>query len=231
MNQIPAKPIRCDGHSPLENALCCSAHTRKRFGLSSAGFRFFLLLLLNCYVPVLLLWSGIIPFAYRFHVLAIVLLSFIVHSLHQGYRLSELGFTLENSWNSIRWNLLFSLIGSLGLYFTYKIGVVTPREASYSLPCFLFYIVFLGPIQEFIFRGIMFAEMKRCKILDPKMMLLISTSTFCFLHIIYNHPPILLITCVSGFVWGAIYLRWPSIWGISLSHSLLGALAMFLGVL
>jgi len=47
----------------------------------------------------------------------------------------------------------------------------------------------------------------------------------------YDHPALLLITFVSGPVWGGIYLRWPSIWGISLSHSLLGALAMFLGVL
>jgi hypothetical protein len=42
---------------------------------------------------------------------------------------------------------------------------------------------------------------------------------------------VLLLTLVSGFVWGALFLRWPSIWGVSLSHSLLGALAMFLGIL
>ncbi|MBV5317079.1 MAG: CPBP family intramembrane metalloprotease [Desulfobulbaceae bacterium] len=231
MKQIQAEIINYNAYPTMEKAACQSAPRYERFGLSSTGFSFFLLLLVNCYAPILLLWSGAIPFAYRFHVLAVVLLSFILHSVYRGYCFRDLGFTWENSWNSIRWNLLFCAVGGIGLYLTYRTGLLMPREYSYSLACFLFYILILGPVQELIFRGIMFAEMKRCRIIDPKMMLLISTITFSFLHIIYNHPPLLLITFVSGLVWGMIYLRWPSIWGISFSHSLLGALAMFLGVL
>lgn len=215
----------------IAKAPCRNFPFHERFGLSGAGFRFFLLLLINCYVPVFLIWSGVIPFAGRFHVLAVVLLSFIMHSVWRGYRLRDLGFTLDQSWNSIRWNLMFCAIGAIGLYLTYRSGLLMPREHSYSLSCFLFYIVILGPVQELIFRGILFAEMKRCLNIDPIMMVLISTITFSFLHIIYNHPVLLLITFVSGLAWGIMYLRWPSIWGISLSHSLLGALAMFLGVL
>lgn len=49
-------------------------------------------------------------------------------------------------------------------------------------------------------------------------------------YIIYHNPAVLLLTLVSGLVWGVLFLRWPSIWGVSLSHSL-GALAMFLGIL
>jgi len=231
MNQIQAKHLSCNVHPTMEKAPFYSAPRYERFGLSATGFRFFLLLLVNCYAPILLLWSGTIPFAYRFHVLAVVLLSFILHSIHRGYSLQDLGFTLGDSWNSIRWNLMFCAFGGIGLYLAYRTGLSMPRTYSYSLACFLFYILILGPVQELIFRGIMFAEMKRCRIIDPKMMLLISTVTFSFLHIIYNHPPLLLITFISGLVWGGIYLRWPSIWGVSLSHSLLGALAMFLGVL
>ncbi len=231
MNQIQAKRISCNVHPTMENEHSHRAPRYERFGFSATGFRFFLLLLINCYAPVLLLWSGAIPFAYRFHVLVVVLLSFILHSIHRGYSLQDLGFTLGDSWNSIRWNLIFCAFGGVGLYLAYLTGFSKPRTYSYSLACFLFYILILSPVQELIFRGIMFAEMKRCRIIEPKMMLLISTITFSFLHVIYNHPPLLLITFVSGLVWGGIYLRWPSIWGISLSHSLLGALAMFLGVL
>jgi len=215
----------------MAQAPCRTVPLHPGRGLSSASFRFFLLLLINCYAPVFLIWSGVIPFAYRFHVLAVVLLSFIAHSVHRGYRLRDVGFTLDQSWNSIRWNVLFCAIGGIGLYCTYRSGLLMPRTYSYSLACFLFYIVILGPVQELIFRGILFAEMKRCRNIAPIMMVLISTITFSYLHIIYNHPVLLLITFVSGLVWGLLYLRWPSIWGISLSHSLLGALAMFLGVL
>ena len=58
---------------------------------------FLLLLLLNCYLPILLIWCGIIPFAYRFHVLAAVLCSFVLFGLYRGYGLSELGLTLKHS--------------------------------------------------------------------------------------------------------------------------------------
>ena len=86
-------------------------------------------------------------------------------------------------------------------------------------------------MQEVIFRGLLFAEMRKCGIVKGKWLVLISTCTFCFLHIIYNNPSVLLLPLISGFVWGMLFLRWPSIWGVSLSHSLLGALAMFLGIL
>ena len=106
-----------------------------------------------------------------------------------------------------------------------------PRQSGYPLTAFLFYLLFLGPVQEVIFRGILFAEMRKSGIVEGKWLVLISTCTFCFLHIIYNNPSVLLLTLVSGLVWGVLFLRWPSIWGVSLSHSLLGALAMFLGIL
>ena len=196
-----------------------------------ASAPFLLLLLVNCYLPILLIWCGIIPFSYRFHVLAAVLCSFVLFGLYRGYGLSELGLTLKHSRHSIRANVLFCAAGGLGLYLAFLGGIQMPREHSYSLTCFVLYIVFLAPVQEFIFRGILFAEMKRCRMADPRIMLLVSTVSFSFLHIIYDYPPLLLITFISGLAWGMMYLRWPSLLGISMSHALLGAFAMLLGVL
>jgi len=45
-------------------------------------------------------------------------------------------------------------------------------------------------------------------------------------HIIYRHPLILFITFIGGLAWGTIFIKQPNIWAVSLSHSLLGALAM-----
>jgi hypothetical protein len=205
MNHIQVNPLGGNAGLTIANAAGRRFPFLKRWERSSARFRFFVLLLINCYAPVFLIWSGVIPFAYRFHVLAVVLLSFIAHSVHRGYRLHDLGFTLKHNWNSIRWNLLFCTIGGIGLYCVYRAGWLMPREYSYSLACFLFYIVILAPVQELIFRGILFAEMKRCRNIAPKMMILISTITFSCLHIIYNHPLLVLITFVSGLVWGMIY--------------------------
>ena len=188
-------------------------------------------LLATCYVPVLLIWSGLIPFACRFQVLAAVLLVLVALGVNRGFDRRELGFTLAHSRQALGWNLLFLAVGAVALCALARSGWTMPRQSDYPLTAFLFYLLFLGPVQEVIFRGILFAEMRKCGIVDGKLLVLISTCTFCFLHIIYNNPSVLLLTLVSGFVWGVLFLRWPSIWGVSLSHSLLGALAMFLGIL
>jgi uncharacterized protein len=191
---------------------------------------FLILLLITFYVPTTLIWLGIIPFTYRFFTLFLVLLGFVSYCVLKRYSFYELGFRTDNLSGSLRWNILFCAIGAVGLYMTSKAGILRPKSTQY-LPCiYAFYIFFLGPVQEIFFRGILFAEMKRNQILDIRFVLLISTLSFCFLHIIYRHPPMLIITLISGLAWGIIFIRRPNIWGISLSHSLLGALAMFLGV-
>ena len=184
-----------------------------------------------CYVPVLLIWTGLIPFACRFQVLAAVLLVLVALGLYRGFDRRELGFTLAHSRQALGWNLLFLAVGAVALCALARSGWTMPRQSDYPLTAFLFYLLFLGPVQEVIFRGILFAEMRKSGIVEGKWLVLISTCTFCFLHIIYNNPSVLLLTLISGFVWGMLFLRWPSIWGVSLSHSLLGALAMFLGIL
>jgi membrane protease YdiL (CAAX protease family) len=228
MQPTPCRPINALVPRP---ALWLRAFSFETLALAQDSRRFVLRLLLVCYVPVLLIWSGLIPFACRFQVLAAVLLVLVALGLHRGFDRRELGFTLAHSRRAIGWNLLFLAVGAVALCALARSGWTMPRQSDYSLTAFLFYLLFLGPVQEVIFRGILFAEMRKCGIVEGKWLVLISTCTFCFLHIIYNNPSVLLLTLVSGFVWGVIFLRWPSIWGVSLSHSLLGALAMFLGIL
>ena len=231
MDRIPTKSLPCTLSSPLGKTVAGPGFGSMGQSLSPDLRRLLLLLLAACYLPVLLLWSGVIPFTYRFHVLFLVLVCLFIFSRWRGHGRRELGITLEHGWPALRWNLVFSLFGAVALYSAWRAGVLTPRGHGYSTSHFLFYIFFLGPVQEFIFRGVLFAEMRRCRTLDPSLMLLISTVSFCFLHVIYHHPPMLLITLVSGLAWGISFLRWPTLVGVSLSHSLLGALAMSLGVL
>lgn len=197
----------------------------------NGAFNFLLLLVFAFYAPSTFIWMKIIPFEYRFYAFFSILTGFTVYCLRRRYSLYELGFRADNLSGSLRWNLLFCAIGAVGLYLTYKAGILRPKNTSYLPSMYIFYIFFLGPVQEVIFRGVLFAEMKRIRIVDQKWILLISTLSFCFLHIIYSHPPLLAISFASGLAWGIIFLKQPNIWGIALSHSLLGALAMFLGVI
>lgn len=232
MNQISSETITLNSASILDDVRNIGMGADGHAGLCLKGLsRFAALMVLAFYVPVVLIWLGVIPFRFRFHASIILLAVFIIFSFLRRHGFKELGFRYDNLKESVFCNLLFCLAGSVGLYLTYKAGYLRSRN-DHLLPYIYFiYIVFLSPVQEIVFRGILFAELKKIRIYDSRWIIIISTFSFCFLHLIYRHPPMLFITFVSGLVWSLIYTKWPNVWGVSISHSLLGALAIFLGVI
>ncbi|MEA2059939.1 MAG: CPBP family intramembrane glutamic endopeptidase [Thermodesulfobacteriota bacterium] len=151
-------------------------------------------------------------------------LGYICFKRRYGFR--EIGFRTDNLKSALIWNLVFCAAGGIGVYIIYHAGIMRPEIRNYLPHVYLFYIFFLSPVQEIFFRGILFAELNRAGIHSTNLFLLVSTFSFCFLHIIYRHPLILIITFIGGLAWGTIFIKRPNIWAVSLSHSLLGALAM-----
>lgn len=189
------------------------------------------ILLAMFHAPVILIWLKIIPFEYRYHTLFCLLVGLISYIYSRRYSFYELGFRTDNLRSSFNWNLVFCAVGAIGLYLTYNSGFLRPKTGNHFSWIYIFYILFLAPLQEFFFRGVLFAEMKRSRVVDDRFMLMISTFSFCFLHIIYHHPPMLIIAFISGLAWSGLFTKCPNIWGISFSHSFLGALAILLGVI
>ena len=233
MRQINPEHISVNAISILGDARDFSDnHKGRKYSSSQTGvFRFLFFLFFTFFVPTTLIWLEIIPFKYRFYVFFLTLMGFFFYCFLRRYSFYELGFRTDNLSNSLHWNLLFCAVGAVCLYITCKAGILRPRNANYLPYAYAAYIFLLGPVQEVVFRGILFAEMKRIRVLDCRWIPVLSTLPFCFLHIIYRQPSLLLITFISGIVWGVIFRKWPNIWGISVSHSLLGSLAMFLGVI
>lgn len=224
--QITLNPISIPGA-----AQALRDNGKDRYGFHLGVFTPLLLLLILLHVPAAMIWLEIIPFEYRFHALFFVLAGFVYYCFLRRYSLRELGFRTDNINPSLGWNCLFCVAGAIGLYITYKAGILRPQSQNSFPGLYVFYIFFLGPVQEVVFRGMLFAEIKRIHFLPKRSFLWASSLSFCFLHIIYRHPPLLLIAFISGLAWGIIFIKWPNIWGIALSHSLLGALALFLGVI
>lgn len=189
------------------------------------------LLLFMCYAPVALIWLEIIPFEYRFYAFSFALTGLVYFCFHRRYRLAELGFRIDTLKSALKLNFLFCAIGGMTLYISYKAGLLIPKSHNYYFSyTYLAYIFFLGPVQEIIFRGILFTETKRIQNGSNRLFLWISTLSFCFLHVIYRHPQILVITFISGLIWGAIFIKRPNIWGVAISHSFLGTLAIAFGL-
>lgn len=232
MNQINSESITLNATSILEETReFCVCHDEKLKLCQIGILRFVSLMLFAFCAPVILIWSGFIPFKYRFHASFLLLAVFILFSFIRRHGFRELGFRTDNLKGSILSNLVFCAAGAIGLFFTYKAGFLRSNNDHLLPYIYAIYVLFLGPVQEIVFRGILFAEMKKIRVNDYRWAILVSTISFCFLHLIYRHPPMLVITFISGLVWGLIYSKWPNIWGVSLSHSILGALAIFLGVI
>ncbi len=229
MSQRISEHLLSRTFSTIKNYQECNVRGRARQKKEPSGIGFLLFLLCSCYVPIILLWIGIIPFASRFHALFAALATCIIGLLLRGYRFRELGFTTAHLGVSIRWNLITGIVSAFCLFLMYKSGLFQLRQ-EHSLPSmYAWYILFLAPVQVLIFREILFAELKRIRIADPRWILLASSLSFCFLHVLYGHFPLLVISFVSGLIWGGIYLKWLNKRGIFLSHAFLGSVVLFLG--
>jgi membrane protease YdiL (CAAX protease family) len=183
------------------------------------------------YFPVTLIWLGIIPFSYRFHALAILLTAWLVYTVMRKHGLRDLGFRCDNLKGSLFWNCILCAVGGCVIYVTYLAGYLRTSPIAIWPSSYIIYVFILVPIQELVFRSILFAEMKKINISDYRWLIAVSTVSFCFLHIIYKHPIILVITFCSGLIWGIIYNRYPNIWGVTMSHALLGSMAIAFGLI
>jgi len=93
-----------------------------------------------------------------------------------------------------------------------------------------FYVLVSCPAQEFACRGFLFAEMARRGIIGAGAQIAISAVTYAFLHVVYKDWLAFLAPLVIGLVWGAIYRRWPNLWGVVASHVVLGLISIMIGL-
>jgi membrane protease YdiL (CAAX protease family) len=183
------------------------------------------------YLPPLLIVFGIIPFAWRFVVLVAVAAALAVVALLRGTPARELGLRSDNLKPALAANLLLSLVLGGGLLAAYGLGLIrTPRPIDWwwFAP---FYVLVSCPAQEFACRGFLFAEMEHRGITGAGAQIAISAVSYAFLHVVYRDWLAFLAPLAIGVVWGAIYRLHPNLWGVILSHALLGLISLAVGLL
>jgi uncharacterized protein len=181
------------------------------------------------YLPVTLIWMGIIPFQYRFAVMFCILAVIASYVRLRKIRWSDLGFRRDTLKKSIIWNFGTSLLFLFLIYLLHDTGRMGKATIQFWPLFFIFYILILTPAQEFFFRSLLFAEMLNLRNKHRWSVIILSSLSFCFLHIIYQHPLMLLMTFFMGLIWSIIYFKYPNFWGVTLSHAMLGTAAFALG--
>lgn len=153
----------------------------------------------------------------------------IVYAVRYRHSWRDLGLNLDNLKPALVWFGIFTL-GLTGIeLFMHQIPALhTQRPPLYTGWTYLYYFLVSSPAQEFAYRGLLFAEMKRANVKNPWLQSLISGIGFAMLHLHMRDWKTILMTMFVGVVWGFLYSRTPNVWAAGLSHAILGALAFSL---
>lgn len=168
---------------------------------------------------------------------------------HSGYPLKTYGLTMENWRPAIKESLLYSLLIMLvtvvykyiGIHFTNAFAGRHLFDMSlnlsssnisvsfwYGVAIVLLYLIFV-PVQELITRGALQSSFQilltgRHKIFWS---IILSNMLFSVIHV-YISLAFVVIAFVPGLFWGWLYSRHHTLIGITISHLILGAWAIFI---
>lgn len=169
-------------------------------------------------LPGVLMYSGIIPLLWRFHVWSLGLAMIVVIVTAQRWSLSSLGIRVDNLRECWRPYLLFTLAGILTIIVIAEALGRSPRLLPWTDPYFRVVLFPLCALQEFVFRGYLLPRLKAvCS--SSTLVVLWSAFLFSVVHIIYPDPQIILPMLFAGGIgFAAIYNRYPNLLLVTLSH-------------
>ena len=180
-------------------------------------------------LPVLIFKTYDFLFEFRFTIFGGLWFSAIVYAVLTRHGWKELGFSNSNLINSLTENGVFTIL-SIPLLLVLHSFIqpdVAYRPLGGGLDLAIIYMFLFAPIQEFIFRSLLFAELKNLTS-SSSLQLLISSGLFLIFHLIYTNKFLIFSSSVACVFWNFSYARNQNIYGVIFSHSILGAVAILL---
>lgn len=186
-------------------------------------------ILLLFVVPIMLLYFKKINFKYRIHVLSLICIIVLGIIIFEGWNLFDLGIRLDNIKESLVPYLVFTIVGTLCLIVIAKVLKNKPEKDFFKQKHFIFGFIILSMLQEFLFRSFLIVRLS--SLTDSTILIiLINAILFTIMHLIYfNKKSILLLLFCSGLVFAYLYLNYPNLILISISHSILNYFAVMFG--
>lgn len=181
-------------------------------------------------LPVLLVYLQLIPFTWRFYVLIFAAVAIL--TINRLYKFSpvELGFTKKHLLSSLKAIALPTLGCALLMFGYYFLQGSRIDNSAYSWAFYIFFVAVSSPLQEFLYRGFLFNLFTIAK-MRKWLQILLSAFLYSFVHLIYRDLPALLSTFAIGIFWGYHYAKYRNLHSIIISHSLLGAIAILVGLI
>ncbi len=179
-------------------------------------------------LPVFLIYFNILPKGLRipiFFVISLLLLG-IIHRAKWSYK--DIGI-LKNWRKDYLPYTLFTISGILFLLWLVSLVPHSPFLRWYENKKFLLLFIPISVLQEILFRGILL-KMLLSAFKNIPLIIFINASVFALMHVIYiNHLFILPLTFIGGIAFAWMYIKYPNLILISISHTIFNFVAMILG--
>ena len=180
-------------------------------------------------LPVFLIYFHILPISWR--MILLLICSLIIYGIisREKWTLKDLGIHHHNFKKALPFYASFAVVGVLALF------LIEHRFSMPDIDTKLFFIktwAFFIPIslfQEFAFRAFL---IPRLKMLYQNKVLIVffNAILFTLIHIIYPNWGVgLPLAFVSGIFFAWLYLKYPNLLLISITHAILNITAVLLG--
>lgn len=140
----------------------------------------------------------------------------------------DLGITKHNLIKSLKRNSILIIVLIINIIILKLLGI-NRYKSDETIWFYIFYIFISCPIQEFLYRGI-FGYFE--KIFKKKYVFwFLSSFLYSFVHIIYKDYLTCILTFGMGLIWYFLYKKDYNLFGVCISHIVLGILTIFLGII
>lgn len=174
--------------------------------------------------PILLMLADIIPSEYKYHVLIGMSALLLLYGSINGIPLDSFGFTRKNLKIALTRVVPVSTLVAIVILVLYFLRLFRSDSPSAHWSFYIFYIFVSASLQEFVYRGFLFHLLQKAHV--RKVGTIVSSSAlYGFMHIIFDVPAVIF-TFLIGLFWGWAYDKDRNIYGVMISHSILGALSL-----
>ena len=179
-------------------------------------------------LPVVLILTKVIPFSDRFLVLTITGVLIIGLAMLNEIALADLGFNHQNLLPAIKDILPVTIISSVLMIAFYLNHGMRIDNTGIPWYFYVFYISLSSPLQEFLYRSYLFNRLAQIQ-LNQGSIIIITAILYSFAHSIYQDLPTVLLSLIIGLYWAYHYNRFKNFYSITLSHTILGIIAILTG--
>lgn len=180
-------------------------------------------------IPISLVFFKAISYKYRFHTLTIISLGTFLIMIYENWTLKDMAIRFDNLSEALIPYIIFTIIGVMFLITISEVSnkrmIVT--KAKYFHLMFLFLPVSF--LQEFLFRSFLIPKLLNI-FSDAFVVIMVNALLFMYLHSIYSNNALsLFITLIAGIGFSIMYLFYPNLILLTISHSFLNFFAILYG--